>query len=187
MPTSTWPDHIDPEQVFFITCSARQRAQVFRRAVIKRILVDALNTARILGQIELFAFVIMPNHVHMIVHCTGKFTVADVVREFKRETANLILRQYEAEGNQKVLDFVASTVRPGEGKTHAVWESDNRAENIPTQELLRLKLDYIHLKPVQPNWHLASSPEQYPWSSARFYLAGGGALIPLTDARECLA
>ena len=186
MPSATWPVHIDPAHLYFITASAVQQAHVFQRDVIKRILVDSLNTGRILGQYELFAFVIMPNHVHLIIRCLNGYTPGDVVREFKKATANLILRQYEAENNHEVLAFFASAVKPGQKQEHAVWEDEYQAKNIFSPAFLHQKLDYIHHNPVQPHWCLVEQPEQYVWSSARFYLAGGRALIPLSDARELL-
>jgi len=60
MTSSPWKVHIDPNHLYFVTASAIQHKHIFRRDVIKRILVDSLNTGRILGQYALFAFVIMP-------------------------------------------------------------------------------------------------------------------------------
>jgi len=186
MPSATWPIHIDPTHLYFITTGAVQRAHIFRRDVIKRILVDSINTGRILNQYDLFAFVIMPNHVHLILRCLNDYTPADVVREFKKTTSNLILRQYEAEGNQAALDFCASAVKPGQKQQHAVWEDEYQAKNVFSPGFLRQKLDYTHNNPVQPHWHLVELAEDYVWSSARFYLINGRALIPLSDARELL-
>jgi REP element-mobilizing transposase RayT len=186
-PSATWPIHIDAEHFYFVTTSAVQRAPIFRRPVMKRILVDSLNVARILGQIELYAFTIMPNHLHIIVGCRGDYTPPDVVREFKKATANLILRQYEAEGNQQALDFFAAAVQPGEKQEHAVWQGEYQAKNVYSPAFLEQKLNYVHDNPTQPHWQLAESPELYPWSSARFYLGGKRALIPLSDARDLLA
>lgn len=47
-------------------------------------------------------------------------------------------------------------------------------------------LDYIHNNLVQPHWLLVERPKTYPWSSARFYLAGERALLSLSDAHELL-
>ncbi|MBP9070915.1 MAG: transposase [Caldilineaceae bacterium] len=103
MSSSTWPIHVDPDHLYFITASAIGHKHIFRREVIRRILVDSLNTGRILGQYALFAFVIMPNHLHILIRCLGDFTPADVVREYKKATANLIIRQFEAEQNHRAL------------------------------------------------------------------------------------
>jgi REP element-mobilizing transposase RayT len=142
---------------------------------------------RILKQYELFAFVIMPNHIHYIARCLNDYSPGDIVREFKKATANLILRQYEAEENQEVLAFFASTVKLGQNQEHAVWDDEYQPKNIFSPDFLRQKLDYIHHNPLQPHWRLVERPEQYLWSSARFYLTDRRALIPLSDARELLA
>jgi putative transposase len=186
MPSATWPVHMDPTHLYFITASAVQRAHIFRRDLIKRILVDSLNTGRILGQYELFAFVIMPNHVHLILRCLKDYTPGDVIREFKKATASLTLRQFEAEGNQRALDFCAAAVKPGQKQQHAVWENEYQAKNVFSPAFLHEKLDYTHHNPVQPHWGFVERAEDYIWSSARFYLAEGRALIPLSDARELL-
>jgi putative transposase len=186
MSSATWPVHVDPAHLYFITTSAVQRQHIFRRDVIKRILVDSLNIGRILKQYNLFAFAIMPNHVHFIVRCLNDYSPGDIVREFKKTTANLILRQYESEGNDQALTFFASAVRPDQKQEHAVWEDEYQPKNIFSPDFLRQKLDYIHHNPLQPHWRLAEQPEQYPWSSARFYLSDGRALIPLSDGRELL-
>ncbi len=186
MASATWRTNVDPAHLYFITTRAVQRAHVFRRDVIRRILVDSLNTGRILEQYELFIFVIMPNHVHVIVRCLKDYAPCDVVREFKKATSNLILRQYEAEDNKEVLAFFASAVKAGQKQEHAVWEDEYQAKDVFSPDFLREKIEYIHNNPLQPHWRLAKLPEEYVWSSARFYLAGGRALIPLSDARELL-
>lgn len=92
MPSSTWSPHVDATHLYFITTKAVQYAHIFQRDVIKRILVDSLNTGRILAQYNLFGFVIMPNHVHVILRCNPDYTPSDVIREFKKSTSNLIIR-----------------------------------------------------------------------------------------------
>jgi REP element-mobilizing transposase RayT len=179
--------HTDPSHLYFITTRAVGGARVFQRDVVKRILVDSLNTGRILGQYELYAFVVMPNHVHMVIRCLGDWQVGGVVREMKKSTAGLILRQYEAEDNADVIAFFAASVKAEQKQNYAVWENEYQAKDIITPDFLRQKMEYIHNNPLQPHWRLADQAEHYVWSSARFYLTGKRPLIPLSDARELLA
>jgi len=186
MPSSRWPVPFNPEHLYFITTAAIRHAHIFRRDVIKRILVDNLNTGRILGQYELYAFVIMPNHIHIIIKCLGKYQPKDVVREYKKATANLILRHFEAEGNAEALEQLAQVVARTHKQQFAVWEPEYQAKNVFSPDFLQQKLDYIHNNPLQSHWRLAARPENYLWSSARFYYGLGKALIPLSDARKLL-
>ena len=166
MPSATWPIHTDPAHLYFFTTSAVKRAHHFRQSVIKRILVDSLNTGRILGQYELFSFVIMPNHIHAIFRCLNDYTPSDIVREYKKATANLILRHHEAEENHEALAFFASAVKPGQKQKYAVWESEYQAKNIFSSEFLRQKMEYIHNNPVVAG--LCRKPEGWSYSSAHF-------------------
>lgn len=184
MASATWPVHVDPTHLYFFTTSAIKRVHLFQRDVIKRILVDCLNNGRILGQYELYAFVIMPNHIHFIVRCCTGHTPITVIREYKKATANLIIRHYEAEENAAVLAFLAEAAP--DDQEYSVWETEYEAVNVFTPGFLRQKMEYIHHNPLQSRWQLADRAEQYMWSSARYYLANKRALIPISDARKLM-
>ena len=186
MPSSAWPVYVDPAHLYFITTRAVQRAHIFQRDLVKRILIDSLNTGRIMGHYDLLAYVVMPNHIHLILRCLGEHTPGQIVGAFKKATAHLILRQYEVEGNESALAFCAAAVPPQQKQNYIVWAHEYQAKNVYSAAFLRQKLDYIHNNPVQPHWQLAETPEQYMWSSARFYAGEGRALLPLSDARELL-
>jgi putative transposase len=52
------------------------------------------------------------------------------------------------------------------------WKADPLAIPLSTIKILEQKLEYIHNNPVVEKWSLAGFPEEYRWSSARFYLEG---------------
>ena len=133
---------------------------------------------------EIYAFVIMPNHLHAIIRCPEDDPVSDVARDLESNMARLIVRQFQAEGNDRVLDFLAAAVTRPKRQKYKVWEDGYSAKNVFSVDFLRQKMPYIHSNPLQPHWQLADSPEAYVWSSARFCLLGEPALIPLSDAGE---
>jgi REP element-mobilizing transposase RayT len=177
----------DPAHLYFVTTTAVDRACIFQRDAIKRILVDSLAFLRADGQIELCIFVIMPNHVHLIMRALGKQTVASVIRDFKRHTARQIVRQYQAEGNQRALDFLERAASSEPKQQSKVWEEGYDARNVFTPEFLRQKSKYIHENPCQPHWALAERPETYAWSSARYYMLGEPVIIAVDDVSAWLA
>lgn len=91
---------------YFITTTAVGHAHLFRRDVIKQILIDSLHHLRISRGMKLFVFVIMPNHIHVIAHFSEEYPLSDVMRDFKKFTARQIYRQYGSEGNSRVLDML---------------------------------------------------------------------------------
>ena len=184
--TTRWRPDFDPDHLYSVTTTAANRTHIFRRDVIRRILVDALYYISLMNKVSLYAFVIMSNHIHVIIQCPQDFPPKDWARAFKAGTSRLIVRQYQVESNLAALDALRAMVMRPEKQEYKVWEDDYLAKGISTPAFLEQKLIYIHNNPVQPHWQLAEAPEDYFWSSARYYLQDEPALIPLRDARELL-
>ena len=128
----------------------------------------------------------MPNHIHMIVRLLQDRTLADVMRDHKKHVAKQIIRQYQAEGNDRALAFLEHAARDTPRQQYRVWEDDYDARNVFSPDFLRQKVEYIHNNPCQPHWRLAEQPESYAWSSARYYVLGKSAVIAVDDVREWL-
>ena len=175
----------NPDYFYFVTTTAVKHAHLFRQDVIKRIIVDSLQHLRTTRQMKLFVFVIMPNHIHFIAQFSEENTLSDVMRDFKKFTARQIYRQFQAEGNTKVLDVLK---KEGESlkQEYKVWEDGYDARDVYSIEFLQQKMDYIHHNPCQPQWKLVEASEDYLWSTASFYFSGKPCIIPIDDVREYL-
>ncbi len=178
--------NFDPANLYFITTTAVQRVHLFQRDVVKRIIVDSLHYMRAQQWLKLYVFVVMPNHIHFIARFQPGYVLSDVMREFKKHTSKQIIRQYQAEDNQRVLAFLEKAAQPLADQHYKVWEKGYDARDVFSQEFLRQKMTYIHNNPCQPHWQLAERPELYPWSSARYYLLGQPAVIAVDDVSEFL-
>lgn len=53
-----------------------------------------------------------------------------------------------------------------------VWEDRFDDVILSDSKLLNIKLNYIHMNPMQEHWNLVSKPGDYKYSSARFYESG---------------
>ena len=82
-----------------------------------------------------------------------------MMRDFKKYTARQIYRQFQAEGNSKMLALVR---REGEKakQEYKVWEDDYDARDVFSVKFLQQKMDYIHHNPCQPQWKLVDRPEE---------------------------
>ena len=178
--------NFNSDYFYFVTTTAVGHAHLFRRDVIKRIIVDSLHYLRTTRQMKLFVFVIMPNHIHIIVQCSAECPLSDVIRDFKKFTARQIYHQFSAEQNNKVLEVLK---QEGEKvkQEFKIWEDSFEARDVFSIEFLQQKMDYIHHNPCQPHWKLVDRPEQYLWSTAGFYSDGKPCVIPIDDIREFLA
>lgn len=137
-------------------------------------------------QLLLYAFVIMPNHIHLIARFLSEKPVNDWIRGYKKHVADRLIRQYQVENNQQALSFLADKVTRPDKQKYKVWEDGYNAKDVFSPEFLRQKMEYVHYNPCQPHWRLVADPAEYMWSSARFYLTDQSTIIPVENARELM-
>ena len=181
-----WRPDYDPSHLYFVTLAAVQRRHLFKREIVRRLLIDCLDCLRLRGRLKLYAFVLMPNHFHLIVQCTAEDPLADVLRDLKKYIAERVIRHYRVARNQQVLDYLASAVPYTSKQRYKVWEDGYDARDVFSPDFLRQKMTHVHNNPCQPHSALAEHPEEYVWSSARFYLKQEPALIPVDNANPLL-
>ncbi len=92
---------------------------------------------------RLIAWVVMPNHVHVLIEPINNWTVAKIVATWKRFTATKIRANI-----------------PGA----PLWHREYWDRYIRNEKHFHQAIDYIHKNPVKAQ--LAPNPESYPWSSA---------------------
>ena len=131
----------------------------------------------------LFAFVVMPSHVHWIAKPIER-TIGEVARDFGSFTAHQILRSLQTNQSSDLLKFFHEQRRDRRHQ-HSVWQ-DIQAKNIHSQQFLRQKLDYLHNNPLDKQWRLAATRADYPLSSACYYDRNVLPIIEVDDIRPWL-
>ncbi|OOQ59654.1 hypothetical protein BC343_05685 [Mucilaginibacter pedocola] len=139
--------------------------------------------------IKTFAFVIMPNHVHAILHLPNDgLDLNKVVSNGKRFMAYALidrLKSQKEDGLLSKLSAACSELERAKGQIHKVFESSFDAKPIFTLPFLHQKLDYIHHNPVSGKWRLCEEYTDYAHSSAAFYIDGKvHEQIAIADYRE---
>jgi REP element-mobilizing transposase RayT len=129
----------------------------------------------------------MPNHIHLLVRFLAPYKPQNVLRDFKKYTSKQIIHYCEDENNLELLSYFEDSARFNAVQRYQVWEKGYDAREIFSFGFLEQKLEYIHNNPCQPQWGLVEKAEDYPWSSACFYLLDKPAIIALDDLREFLA
>src|ERR1043165_4571758 len=131
--------NFNPDYFYFVTTTAVGHSLLFRRDVIKRIIVDSFHHLRISGQMKLFVFVVMPNHIHIIIQLSQGYLLSDVMRDFKKFTARQIYRQFSADGNSKLLDVLRKEGQRVK-QEYKVWEDRYDARDIFSIQFLQQKM-----------------------------------------------
>ena len=122
---------------------------------------------------DVVAYVIMPNHLHVILHFHSKeFDRNKIIANGKRFIAYEIVNRLKVAGNATMLDRLQSLLTEREKKKrqlHKIFEDSFDAKAIFTQPFLLQKINYIHNNPVTGKWMLAKDFAEYELSSASFY------------------
>ena len=178
--------NFDPENFYFITTTAVNRAHLFLPDRHKQIIAESLDYMRLKNWLNLFAFVLMPNHIHLLVYFLTPYKLPDVMREFKKHTSKQIILACKNANNQKLLSYLEEAARTISGQKYKVWEDGYDAREVFSLPFLQQKMDYLHNNPCQPQWRLVDQPEDYLWSSACFYLLDKPSVISIDDVRVYL-
>jgi REP element-mobilizing transposase RayT len=153
----------------FFTATNLNWLPVLHNDIHKQILLEALQRRVQNQQLTVNAFIIMPNHFHTIWRIHDGINKADFMRDLMKFTARSILK-FMLMNNDPLLTSLQ--VKAADRKQQ-VWERNPLAVELFTEEVFLQKMDYIHNNPIQPKWNLCKHPEDYFFSSARFYESGG--------------
>lgn len=150
----------------FITCTIVEWLPVFTRAKYLDIITASLTFCRHHKGLRLHAFVILDNHLHLLV--CGE-NLSPVIRDFKRHTAREILAAARQENKLWLLRQFEFCKPEHKGDSQdQVWQEGVHPQGILTETMLRQKIDYIHYNPVKLG--LVDRPEDWRYASARNYL-----------------
>jgi len=175
----------DPAHLYFITATVQGWKRLFAEEAYAEIVIQSLDWHRRQRRWLLFAFVLMPDHVHWIVKPLGQWTISRVLQAFGSYTAHTIVDQLEEDGRTDLLAYFAQRWDRDTGKDHQIW-LPLEAKNVYSAEVLRQKVEYIHNNPVAKGWALVDDRADYVYSSACFYDRGMMPIIPVDDVGEWL-
>ncbi len=142
-------------QNHFLTFSCYHRQPKFTSATACVTFVSALERARQSYALCVYGYVIMPEHVHLLVNEPERSTLAQALKSLKQGVARrLALRAEEPFWQERYYDF-----------------------NVWSERKFREKLRYLHRNPVKRG--LVAKPEDWRWSSFRHYATGETSLVEI--------
>ena len=149
-----------------LTFSCCHRFKFLDRDRTRQWFIESLEQARSEGQFDIWAYVLMPEHVHLLVSpreddaSIGKFE-----RRLKSPVAQKAIQWLEAHSPDWLRRV---TVREGKTVRRRFWQPGGGYDrNIVESHTLNKAIDYIHANPVRRG--LVESAVDWPWSSARWY------------------
>jgi REP element-mobilizing transposase RayT len=155
----------EPGQIYFITSTIVQWIPLFTRKAYIDILLDSLKFCRSNKGLKIFAYVILDNHLHLLV--SGE-NLSNIIKDFKRHTAREILNLAQKEKKLWLLNqFKFYRLKHKTDSDYQVWQEGFHPKLITSEEMLQQKIEYIHDNPVRIG--LVEKSEDWLYSSARNY------------------
>lgn len=118
-------------------------------------------------------YVIMPNHLHILLYLNSKNkTLNNLVGEGKRFMAYRIIKRLKEQKRYQLLRILQEGVTlrdQKKGQKHRFFRLSFDAKPCNKEENILRVLDYIHANPVSGKWKLANDFVDYKHSSAAFY------------------
>jgi putative transposase len=157
----------------FITFSCYQRRPLLGTVRAGNLFAKTLGEVRAKHQFLLLGYVVMPEHVHLLISEPKQLTPSGVLQILKQRVSR------EMRGKRRKVPWQQLPLQfPEEKGDHRrFWQRRFYDFNVYTRPKMREKLDYMHANPVKRR--LVKDPKDWPWSSFSFYTGGEMGLISL--------
>ena len=170
---------MDTLQSYYYTDSIFGMKHLLVNDNIKMIIINSWKYFVQTNKIIIYGFVIMPNHLHLIwnmLHLNKKESPAG---SFAKFTAHQFQKYLRVNDPEKLKNYVSQKT----DRKYQFWKRDPLAVILNSGKSFLQKLNYIHNNPVTEKWQLTVTPEEYKWSSAKFYESGIDEFGIITDYR----
>lgn len=148
----------------FLTFSCYRRLQLFGTPALRDVFVESCSRAYEKGEFLLVAWVVMPEHIHLLVTPRPRVSWVPIAAGIKTSVSKRILRRWQ-QNNAPILQHL----RDSKGQLHFWQPGGGFDRNVRDQAELEKEIRYIHRNPVERG--LVQHPTEWAWSSARFWAA----------------
>ena len=170
---------MDYLQSYFYTDTIFEHKHLLADDQFKILVIDSWKYLVAKNKIKIYAFVIMPNHLHLIwqmLEMNGKESPAGSFTKYTAHQFQKNLRRTDKNELEKYHSLKTD-------RDYQFWIRDPLAIALSSHIAFIQKMEYIHSNPLKEKWQLAKLPEDYRWSSAAFYEHGMDEFGIITDYR----
>lgn len=172
---------VTQNHIHFITPTVVGWADIFTRKIYKDIIIDRLKYGIEKKGLNGHAYVIMSNHLHLVISAREGYNLSNIIRDFKRHTAKIILEEIISNSKESRQEWMLRllkyfTKNNTNNKLYQLWKRDNHLVELVSNIWIGRRIKYIHQNPVRSG--VVDAEEQYVYSSARGYKGAKG-LVPI--------
>ncbi len=159
------------DSAYYLTFTVVGWIDIFTRSKYCDIVLKSLEYCRKEKGLEIFAFVIMPSHIHLIArHNEEKLN--EIIRDFKSFTAKAIIRTIQEEPGESRKEWLLHMFKyfakyKNQNKKYQFWQKTNHPTELFTNDVIDQKINYLHNNPAVAG--IVSNVESYVYSSANMF------------------
>lgn len=165
----------------FVTTSVINWVDALSRPDYKDIIVKALKYCIEQKNLVVHAWVIMNNHIHLVISAENDADLSAIMRDLKRHTARKLLEAIDTpnESRRSWMMWLFSTAgkRNPNNSNYQFWQQDNHPIMLTSGMEITQKIDYIHDNPVRAG--IVYKQEEYKYSSAFDYYTQQPGILPV--------
>jgi REP element-mobilizing transposase RayT len=167
-------------EVYFWTATIKDWKNLLFTDDYKNIVIQSLKELVNRDKIIIYAFVIMPNHIHLIWEMKALNGKEMPYASFNKFTAHQFQKLIKTKNPSLLSDYRVNETE----RKFRFWQRDSLAVLMDSRDKVLQKIGYIHENPLQEKWRLVENEDDYKWSSAKFYTHGGSSFDFLTHISE---
>ncbi len=161
----------NPEGLYFVSFATVYWIDVFVREDYFSTVADSLNYYRKNKGMELYAYCIMPSHLHLIFRDSNE-NPGKLLGELKTFTSKKLMELIEGNVQESrrerlVWMFKRAGSKNSNIKEKQFWQQHNKPIELWSNKVIQEKLDYIHNNPVEAGF--VTEPHYWKYSSAANY------------------
>lgn len=149
-----------PGHAHGLTFSTFKRLPILAKPSIAELVIDSIGSARSSLGFRLLAYVVMPEHVHLLVWPgEGGPSVSRILHRIKQRSSAACFQK-----NPRLRKACSHQRKDGSTSSHLWMPGGGFDRNLWSGDRISKLVNYIHGNPVRRG--LATTPQDYPWSSA---------------------
>jgi putative transposase len=165
--------HYGKEDLHFITFSCYRRLPLLKTARARDLFVQELGKVRDEMGFRLVGYVVMPEHVHLLIGEPKQGTLSSVLHKLKLRVS----RKMRKQRRHRTAAQLRLPFKEEGGASRAFWQARFYDFNVYSRGKMKEKLHYMHANPVIRG--LVKHPREWPWSSWSSYAKGEAGLVYL--------
>lgn len=162
----------NPEGLYFVSFAVVGWLDVLTRNEYKDILLQSLSYCQKVKGMEIIAWCVMTNHVHLVFRSVKGQHPSLLLGDFKRFTSKAVVKAIQENPRESRREFLLEQFKKAAAKSsnvkeYQVWRHDNKPIELSSNRVIWEKINCVHNNPVEAG--LVYRGEDYVYSSASDY------------------